>query len=146
MEHLIALIRFSDRCLGSWRICKKRNKHHPSVSLIGAVSLGLCILSPVGSLRAQAPEGADTTSSTTNDSTGIVTAVSADETVTVKSRRGPFTYRLGRDLHVVGPDGKPRKIAQVHQGQKVTVYYYHRDGQETVARLVILESKHPKSL
>ena len=95
----------------------------------------------VGTLRAQAPEGPDTTSSTTDDSTGKVTGITPNQTVTVDSRRGPFTYRLGRDLHVVGPDGKPMKVEQVKVGQTVTVYYYKRDGQETVARLVVLKEK-----
>ena len=94
-----------------------------------------------GTLRAQAPEGPDTTSSTTDDSTGKVTGITPNQTVTVDSRRGPFTYRLGRDLHVVGPDGKPTKVETVHVGQKVTVYYYMRDGQPTVARLVVLKEK-----
>ena len=89
--------------------------------------------------QAQAPEGPDTTSSTTEDSTGKVTAVAANQTISVTSRRGPFTYRLGRDLHVIGADGKPMKIAGIHVGQRVTVYYYMRDGQQTVARIVVLK-------
>jgi hypothetical protein len=92
-----------------------------------------------GVLRAQAPEGPDTSSSTTEDSTGTVTGVTAHETISVDSRRGPFTYRLGRDLHVVGPNGKAMEIQGVHVGQKVTVYYYMRDGQATVARIAVLE-------
>ena len=67
-------------------------------------------------------------------------AQAPQQTITVNSRRGPFTYRLGRDLHVVGLDGKPAKISAVRVGQKVTVYYYLRDGQETVARIVVLEA------
>jgi hypothetical protein len=94
-----------------------------------------------GSSHAQAPEGPDTTSSTTDDSTGKVTAISPTQTISVTSRRGPFTYRLGRDIHVVGADGKPTKAENVHVGDKVTVYYYMRDGQETVARLVVLKTK-----
>ncbi len=90
--------------------------------------------------RAQAPEGPDTTSSTTEDSTGKVTGITPLQSITVDSRRGPFTYRLGRDLHIVGPDGKPMKVDQVQVGQKVTVYYYLRDGQETVARIAVLEA------
>ena len=81
-------------------------------------------------LRAQAPEGPDTTSSTTEDSTGKVTGIAPGQTITVDSRRGPFTYRLGRDLHVVGPDGKAEKVDEVRVGQEVTVYYYMRDGED----------------
>ena len=92
------------------------------------------------SLRAQAPEGPDTTSSTTEDSTGKVTAIAPNQTISVTSRRGPFTYRLGRDLHVVGPDGKSMKADGVRVGQEVTVYYYMRDGQETVARIAVLKA------
>ena len=44
------------------------------------------------------------------------------------SRRGPFTYRLGPDLHVIGPDNQRLKIGDVHAGQEATVYYYQRDG------------------
>ena len=91
-----------------------------------------------GFVRAQAPTGPDTSSSTTEDSTGTVTAVSA-ATISVTSRRGPFTYRLGPDLHVIGPDNQRLKIGDVHKGQKATVYYYLRDGEATVARIVVLK-------
>ena len=89
-------------------------------------------------LRAQAPTGPDTSSSTTEDSTGKVTAVSSD-TISVTSRRGPFTYRLGQDLHVIGADNRRLKIGDVHAGQRATVYYYQRDGEPTVARIVLLK-------
>ncbi len=89
-------------------------------------------------LHAQAPTGPDTSSSTTEDSTGKVTAVSAT-TISVNSRRGPFTYRLGPDLHVIGPDNQRLKIGDVHQGQQATVYYYQRDGEPTVARIVVIK-------
>jgi hypothetical protein len=99
---------------------------------------------PAAVTRAQAPEGPDTSSSTTEDSTGKVTEISRNATITVDSRRGPFTYRLGRDLHVVDADGKPAKIDRVRVGQKVTVYYYLRDGQQTVARIAILKEASKK--
>jgi hypothetical protein len=98
-----------------------------------------------GELRAQAPEGPDTSSSTTEDSTGKVTAITPHGTISVDSRRGPFTYRLGRDLHVVGLDGKPAKVDAVQIGQKVTVFYYMRDGQATVARITVLAAAPKKA-
>jgi hypothetical protein len=115
--------------------------------LKGAALATLIAAAPVSSgvLRAQAPEGPDTSSSTTEDSTGKVTAITPHQTISVDSRRGPFTYRLGRDLHVVGPDGKPMEVKGVHVGQKVTVYYYMRDGQPTVARIAVLEEAPKKS-
>lgn len=96
------------------------------------------------SLRAQAPTGPDTSSSTTEDSTGKVTAVSAT-TIGVTSRRGPFTYRLSPDLHVIGPDNQRLKIGDVHEGQEATVYYYLRDGEQTVARIVVIKEAGAKS-
>jgi hypothetical protein len=115
-----------------------RTKKHGffQAALLAALVAAAPVLT--GDLRAQAPEGPDTTSSTTENSTGQVTGISPHETITVDSRRGPFTYRLGRDLHVVGPDGKPMKVQEVQVGQKVTVYYYLRSGQETVARIAVL--------
>ena len=115
--------------------------NRPNKLLRMAALAAVIVSAPIltGTLRAQAPEGPDTTSSTTDDSTGKLTAITPNQTVTVDSRRGPFTYRLGRDLHIVGPDGKPMKIDKVHAGQTVTVYYYMRDGQATVARLVVLK-------
>ncbi len=89
--------------------------------------------------RGQDDSQENTTSSTTYDSTGRVTAISPPLTITVNSRRGPFTYQLGPDLHVLGAEGKPIKAEQVHKGQTVTVYYYKRLGQETVARIVVLK-------
>ena len=104
-----------------------------------AVAVGLTLLPWCGTMRAQAPTGPDTSSSTTEDSTGKITAVSSD-TISVTSRRGPFTYRLGQDLHVIGADNQRLKIGDVHEGQEATVYYYQRDGQATVARIVLLKA------
>ena len=89
--------------------------------------------------RGQDDSQENTTSSTTDDSTGRVTAISPPLTITVNSRHGPFTYQLGPDLHVLGADGKAIKVEQVRKGQTVTVYYYKRLGQETVARIVVLK-------
>ena len=99
---------------------------------------GLAFVSLAGGVNAQAPTGPDTSSSTTEDSTGRVTAVSS-ASISVTSRRGPFTYRLGQDLHVIGPDNQRLKIGDVHEGQEATVYYYLRDGEPTVARIVVLK-------
>ncbi|MBE7156857.1 MAG: hypothetical protein INR62_00220 [Rhodospirillales bacterium] len=90
------------------------------------------------STYSQAPEGPDTTESTTEDSTGLVTSVSPYSTITVEDRKGPFTYRLGLDLHVSGPDNRPLKITEVHAGDEVTVFYFYRSGHPTVSRLVVL--------
>ncbi len=98
---------------------------------------GLALLLSPSLSRAQAPTGPDTSSSTTEDSTGKITAVS-DTTVTVNSRRGPFTYRLGNDIHVIGPKDQHYKVSDIHVGQQATVYYYLRDGMPTVARLVVI--------
>ena len=117
---------------------------HPSTaSVLTAALLAGPLVTATGSLWAQAPEGPDTTSSTTNDSTGIVTGVRPLETITVNDRQGPFTYRLGPDLHITGPDNRPRRITQVHPGDEATVFYYLRDGWQTVARIVVLHEGRP---
>ena len=103
-----------------------------------AAAVGLTLLPWSHPVSAQAPTGPDTSSSTTEDSTGKITAVS-DTTISVTSRRGPFTYRLGQDLHVIGADNQRLKIGDVHAGQEATVYYYQRDGQPTVARIVLIK-------
>ena len=90
-------------------------------------------------LRAQDESENNTTSSTTYDSTGKVTAISAPLTITVDSRRGPFTYQIDPDVHVFKADNKAGGLGDVHVGQQVTVYYFKRLGQETVARVVILK-------
>ena len=108
-----------------------------SAALFFGMALSAIVLG-CASLRAQAPTGPDTSSSTTEDSTGKVTAVSAT-TISVTSRRGPFTYRLSPDLHVIGPDNQRLKIGDVHEGQQATVYYYLRDGEQTVARIVVIK-------
>ena len=92
-----------------------------------------------GVLRAQDDNEENTTSSTTYDSTGKVTAISLPVTITVNSRRGPFTYQIAPDVFVFKADNKPGQIGDVHAGQTVTVYYYKRLGRETVARVVILK-------
>ena len=107
-----------------------------AVLFVAAACLGSSFIR--SRLPAQAPAGPDTTSSTTEDSTGTITAVSGT-TVSVTSRRGPFTYRLGQDLHVIGAKNQRLKISDVHAGQEVTVYYYQRDGQPTVARIVLIK-------
>ncbi len=92
---------------------------------------------PGGVLRAQDESENNNTSSTTYDSTGKVTAISAPLTITVDSRRGPFTYQISPDVFVFKADAKPGRIGDVRVGQTVTVYYYKRVGQETVGRVVI---------
>ena len=115
----------------------------PARFLFAAVLSTGFILGSVNELLAQAPTGPDTTESTTNDSTGTVTSVAPHRTITVDSRRGPFTYRLGQDLHITGPDNHPLKITEVHAGDEATVYYYIRDGQQTVGRIVVLHRGKP---
>jgi hypothetical protein len=112
--------------------------------LFAAVAITAAATLPVSDLHSQSPSGPDTSSSTTEDSTGKVTAINPNQTISVTSRRGPFTYRLGRDLHVVGPDGKHIKVEEVQVGQEVTVYYYLRDGQPTVARIAVLKDEEKK--
>ena len=107
------------------------------LTLLAAAALALNTALPCVAVRAQDDTQENTSSSTTYDSTGTVTAISPPLTITVNSRRGPFTYQLGPDLHVLGAAGKAIKADQVHKGQTVTVYYYKRLGQETVARIVV---------
>ncbi len=90
-------------------------------------------------LRAQDESDNNSTSSTTYDSTGKVTALSAPSSITVNSRRGPYTYRISPDVFVYKADRKAGGIRDVRVGQTVTVYYYKYVGQETVARVVILK-------
>ena len=97
------------------------------------------MLLPGGILLAQDESENNATSSTTYDSTGKVTAISPPSTITVASRRGPFTYRIDPDVNVYKADNKPGRIRDVRVGQTVTVYYYKYVGQETVARVVILQ-------
>ena len=115
--------------------------HRPILpALLAALTLFAVPPGRGGALRAQDDTQENTTSSTTYDSTGIVTAISAPVTITVDSRRGPFTYQIGPDVHVYGLDGKAEKIEKVRRGQTVTVYYYQRFGTPTVARLVVLKA------
>lgn len=110
----------------------------PALFLLAVLALAAFGLGTGSTLHAQAPEGPDTTESTTSDSTGIVTAVSPYFTITLNERRGPFTYRLGQDVHIFGPDNHSLKITEVHPGDEATVYYYFRDNHPTAARIVIL--------
>ena len=119
--------------------------HPPALFFFGAVAVAAFALGPVTEARAQAPEGPDTTESTTEDSTGTVTNVSSNFTITVTDRRGPFTYRLGQDLHIFGPDNHPLKITEVSPGDEVTVFYYFRDNHPTVGRMVVLRRGKPSS-
>ena len=59
----------------------------------------------------------------------------------MNSRRGPFTYQVDPDVHVYRADRKAGTINDVRVGQTVTVYYFKRLGQETVARVVIFPSE-----
>ena len=106
---------------------------------VAVVALSLSATLPGSTLCAQDEGENNSTSGTTYDSTGLVIAVSAPGSITINSRRGPFTYALDQDLHIIGPDSKPLKINQVHAGQTVTVYYYKHLGTETAARLVVLK-------
>ena len=90
-----------------------------------------------GILHAQDETENNATSSTTYDSTGKVTAINPPSTITVASRRGPFTYRIDPDIHVFRADNKAVGIRDVHVGQTVTVFYYKYVGQETASRVLI---------
>ncbi len=111
----------------------------PVLRLFGVLLLVGFFFESANALLAQAPTGPDTTESTTNDSTGVVTGVAPYRTITVDSRRGPFTYRLGQDLHITGPDNRALKITEVYPGDRATVYYYVRYGQQTAGRIVVLQ-------
>ena len=107
-----------------------------------ALVLGMAVAVPLpggGTLHAQDESENNATSSTTYDSTGRVTAISPPSTITVNSRRGPFTYRIDPDIHVFRADNKAGRIRDVRVGQTVTVFYYKYVGQETVSRVVILK-------
>ena len=106
-----------------------------------AALLAWTLWMPAGSNRLHAQDESEnnTTSSTTYNSTGKVTAISAPLTITVDSRRGPFTYQLDPDVHVYKADNKAGGLGDVRVGEQVTVYYFKRLGQETVARVVILK-------
>lgn len=106
--------------------------------LLAALVVGSCVLASATFLRAETSPGDDSSPSNTRDSTGVVTAISPGADITVASRRGPFTYQFGNDVHVFGADSKPTSLDQVHRGERVTVYYYHRGGAEKVARIVVL--------
>ena len=115
----------------------------PAGRLCGIIVLAGLTFAPTVRLPAQAPEGPDTTESTTEDSTGTVVNVSPYFTITVTDRKGPFTYRLGQDVHIFGPDNRPLRITEVLPGDKVTVFYYFRDNHPTVARMVVLSQGKP---
>ena len=116
-------------------------KTHRRLSLVFVAALVSLSVAPWAQTTARGQDDSqeNTSSSTTYDSTGRVTAISPPLTITVNSHRGPFTYQLSPDLHVLGAEGKPIKVEQVHKDQTVTVYYYKRLGQETVARIVVLK-------
>ena len=103
------------------------------------LALSVWVSLPGGILRAQDESDNNATSSTTYDSTGKVTAINAPSSITVDSRRGPYTYRISPDVFVYRADRKAGGIRDVRVGQTVTVYYYKYVGQETVARVVILK-------
>ena len=111
---------------------------------LSAVALAMFLGGPLpggGTLHAQDETENNATSSTTYDSTGKVTAINPPSTITVTSRRGPFTYRIDPDIHVFRADNKAVGIRDVQVGQTVTVFYYKYVGQETASRVVIHKPK-----
>ena len=107
--------------------------------LLAWTVLSIAAWKGAGSAQAQDLEGPDTSESTTRDSTGIVTNIAPLTSITVDSRGGPFTYRLGLNLHITGPDNKPLKANEVRPGDEATIYYYYRNGALTVGRIVVLK-------
>ena len=120
-----------------------RRTFPPAFLFLGMIAFAVVTFGPASRSSAQAPEGPDTTESTTEDSTGMVVSVSPSFTITVTDRKGPFTYRLGQDLHIFGPENRPLKITEVLPGDRVTVYYYFRDNHPTVSRMVVLRHGKP---
>ena len=123
---------------------KTINKHRSLRSFSATLLVGSCLLFPLSLLHAETSPGDDSSPTNTRDTTGIVTAYSPGVSITVKGPRGPFPYLAGRDMRIIGPDGKPLAVKQVHRGEKVTVYYYRRDGEDTVSRLVVLDKSGAK--
>ncbi len=109
------------------------------VPLLAGLALILIALGSASAGHAQDLEGPDTSESTTRDSTGTVVNIAPLTSITVDSRGGPFTYRLGSDLHITGPDNKPLKANEVRPGDEATVFYYYRNGALTVGRIVVLK-------
>ena len=114
---------------------------HRSVFLVVLLICSLLTVAP--STYGQAPEGPDTTESTTEDATGVVVGLSPYFTITVQDRKGPFMYRLSQDFHAFGPDNHPLKVTEIRVGDEVTVFYYYRDGHPTVIRVVVLQRGGP---
>ena len=63
-----------------------------SRAIVPALLLALTFMLALTPSNAQEDSEENTSSSTTYDSTGTVTAISSPLTITVNSRRGPFTY------------------------------------------------------
>ena len=114
---------------------KTTNKHRS----FRRYAAGCCLLLSASFLRAETAPGDDTSPTNTRDTTGGVTAYSPGVSVTVKGRKAAFVYQAGRDMRIIGSDGKPLDPKMVHPGEKVTVYYYRRDGSPTVSRLIVLD-------
>ena len=123
---------------------KTPSKSHPFLHFAATLAVGCCLLFSASFLRAETAPGDDTSPTNTRDTTGIVTAYSPGVSITVKGRRAPFAYLAGRDMRIIGSDGKPLNADKVHRGEKVTVYYYRRDGSDTVSRLVVLDQSAAK--
>ena len=123
---------------------KTTNKPRSFHNFAAASAVGFCLLFSAGFLRAETSPGDDTSPTNTRDTTGIVTAYSPGVSITVKGQKAAFAYQAGRDMRIIGPDGKPLDAKMVRRGEKVTVYYYRRDGSPTVSRLVVLDKRAAK--
>ena len=118
---------------------KTTNKHRSFRRFATTSTVGFCLLFSTSFLRAETSPGDDTSPTNTRDTTGVVTAYSPGVSITVKGHKAAFAYQAGRDMHIIDSDGKPLDAKMVHPGEKVTVYYYRRDGSPTVSRLVVLD-------
>jgi hypothetical protein len=118
------------------------HKQHSLRNLAATGVVGMSLLFGPSVLHAETSPGDDTSPTNTRDTTGVIIAYSPGVRITVKGQNAPYSYEVGRDMKTIGPDGKPLGAKKVHAGEKVTVYYYRRDGSPTVSRLVVL-STHP---
>ena len=118
---------------------KTTHKPHLFRNFAATLAVGSCLLFSSSSLRAETSPGDDSSPTNTRDTTGTVTAYSPGVSITVKGQKAAFAYQAGRDMRIIGSDGKPLDSKMVHRGEKVTVYYYRRDGSPKVSRLVVLD-------
>ncbi len=84
--------------------------------------------------------GVTTTKTTTTESTGTITSFTPGTSIVLKTEAAqPVTYKFGKTVTYVTPDGKVIEASKVRKDAKVRVHYVKEGDSMLVDKVIVME-------